>query len=199
MSKHKHEVIRPNIFYATFTQFATLALYLGISFVIYRLFVWILDFEVIPYIIETLRMVEFGYLDLLIDYTVDTIHSWIIILITPIILFLLNLVNLKVELEEDKIIVKKGFIKITQEEFMLNEIIRYESEKDFGFFPSGSIKIFTMYGDKIKLDYVIKLNHATKYLDKLIEKNRQKTKEMHQQNIISNKNKENKKIKNLST
>lgn len=167
----EHEVIRPNFIYAGITQFLTFLIYIVIGVVCFKILEFFMGFDIIPMVLDTLRMIDADSVDMIFELFGDLIET-VIYLILPMVFILINIINQKVEVKQDKIIVKSGFIKIKKEEYLINEIVRYEAEKDLGFLPAGTFEIFTRYGDKIVLNYVLNLNKASRYLDEVIAMNK---------------------------
>ena len=170
------KVIKPNIFLATFSQLLVLAAYFMVIFTTVKVLNILLGFDMVSFFLSTVASVDGRYMPIVIDSIKDPVTEIILIIFPSVLLFFMNLVNQGIKIEDKKIIVKKGLIKISKQEFYPEDVIGFRIERAFGFRNSGSVFLSTRLGKEIEINYLTNLRKVSSSLDGLIKKNKSNSK-----------------------
>lgn len=167
----EHKSIKPSILFASLSQLVVFLIYLGIAYSTIKVMSILLGFDIIGFFLSAFKDIDVAVMPIILESIEDPIIEMILVIFPGVLIFFINLVNQGIIIEEDKFIVKKGFIKINKEEHLFSDINKFEIKKDFGFLNSGSVEIFTKQGENIEIEYLTNLKKVSSFLNGIIEKN----------------------------
>ncbi len=161
------KVIRPNVFYATFSQLFKLSIYVGVIFLTHQLISMVLGFEILGYITEVLSTLDTRTYELVSDFVIHIMLNELVFIFFPFFVLFINSVTREVKIEGDYLYLRKGFLGIIEDKVDLSYVDYYELHKDFGFLNTGSVEL-KVRGRWVKIDYVVDLKRAEEIIESSI-------------------------------